>query len=77
MMQVNKTSSKLNIITCLDFYSPSGIIKITKTRRAVIWAANVARMRAKIRVKFLVEKPKRKRPLARPSWKDNIKMNLE
>jgi hypothetical protein len=51
----------------LDFYSPSNITRITKTRRAVIWAANVARMWEKIYVKRLVEKPKRKRQLERPS----------
>jgi hypothetical protein len=61
-----------------DFYSLSSIIKIIKSRR-MIWAGHVARMGEKRNAcRFLLGKPKGKRPLGRPRrrWVDNIRMDL-
>ena len=61
-----------------DLYSSPDIVRVIKSRLG--WAGHAARMGERRSVhRFLVGKPKRKRPLGRPRrrWQDNIKMDLQ
>jgi len=62
-----------------DLYSSPNIVRVIKSRR-MRWAGHVARVREERGVyRFLVGKPKGKRPLGRPCrrWVDNIRMDLQ
>jgi len=62
-----------------DLYSSPNIVRVIKSRR-MRWAGNVGRMGEERGVcRFLVGKPKGKRPLGRPKrrWVDNIRMDLQ
>jgi len=61
-----------------DLYTLPNIVRVVKSRRRR-WTGHVARMGEGGGVhRILVGKPEGKRPLGRPrpSWKDNIKMDL-
>jgi hypothetical protein len=61
-----------------NLYSSPSIIRIIKSR-SMRWAGHVARMGEKKNAyRILVGKPEGKRPLGRqrPTWVDNIKMDL-
>jgi hypothetical protein len=59
-----------------DLYSSPSIIRIIKLRR-MRWAGHVARMGEKRNAyRLFVGKPEGKRPLGRPRWMDNIRMDL-
>jgi len=77
--KVKREWTKLQIEEHKDLYLLPSIVLVIKWRR-MIFFGHVARMREKIGVyRFLVEKPKGKRPLGSPKcrWEDNIKMNLQ
>jgi len=62
-----------------DLYSSPNIARVIKSRR-MRWAGHVARMGEKRGLcRFLVGKPKRRRPLGRPKrrWVYNITMDLK
>jgi hypothetical protein len=62
-----------------DLYCSPNIVRVIKSRR-MRWAGHVARMVQKRGMyRFLVEKPKGRRPPGRPRfrWVDNIRMDLQ
>jgi hypothetical protein len=61
-----------------DLYSSPNIVWVIKSRK--IWAGHVARIGERRGIyKVLVGRPEEKRPLGRPrpTWEDNIKMDLQ
>jgi len=60
-----------------DLHSLPNIVRVVKSRR-MRWAGHVAHKGQGRRVyRVLVRKPEGKRPLGRPRWEDNIKMDLQ
>jgi hypothetical protein len=60
-----------------NVYASPNIIRVMNSRR-IRWAGHVERVgdgRGAYRV--LVRRPEGKRPLGRPRWEDNIKINLK
>ena len=58
-------------------YRSPNIVRVIKSRR-LKWAGHVARMEeGRSAFKILTGKPTVKRPLGRPIWEENIRMDLE
>jgi len=60
-----------------ELYSSPNIVRLIKSRR-MRWAGHAAhRGREEGACMVLMGKPEGKRPLGRPRWEDNIKMDLQ